>query len=381
MLLPAFCLYTQIILLTGYELPKPGISLTKTLLTEKGTLQVTCDVPEDKTPLQCSLHLDGQQSPMKTELVRSGLCEFHVTGEELLGGRTDKAQYTIVRLSCAYSVGDQHSERSQMMEVKVLGELKAPQLTVKPNVIRKGDTAELHCLVHPSISRCHLQIGGEAFDQNTSECLRFYSWDDLRQTGNHSADTEIKVQCKYSQQIDGHEAPSQDSNVSIVTLLANSTVDPVSAAPWNKAGTVGVACAVTAILLGAAAVVLYRRHRNQKSTRQLPDHDASVRMAKPSSDTQSCNNVIYSLISDAPTDPVTQEENKVPSLIDTVSTSTFYSCSRWFFIQSDVNLRMQCQPVPGAIGIKGLAQRPNGKITLQIRGFLISILPNTDTSS
>nr|XP_023685804.1 uncharacterized protein LOC111853305 isoform X6 [Paramormyrops kingsleyae] len=318
---------------------------------------------------------------MKTELVRSGLCEFHVTGEELLGGRTDKAQYTIVRLSCAYSVGDQHSERSQMMEVKVLGELKAPQLTVKPNVIRKGDTAELHCLVHPSISRCHLQIGGEAFDQNTSECLRFYSWDDLRQTGNHSADTEIKVQCKYSQQIDGHEAPSQDSNVSIVTLLANSTVDPVSAAPWNKAGTVGVACAVTAILLGAAAVVLYRRHRNQKSTRQLPDHDASVRMAKPSSDTQSCNNVIYSLISDAPTDPVTQEENKVPSLIDTVSTSTFYSCSRWFFIQSDVNLRMQCQPVPGAIGIKGLAQRPNGKITLQIRGFLISILPNTDTSS
>ncbi|XP_072572730.1 uncharacterized protein [Paramormyrops kingsleyae] len=316
MLLPAFCLYTQIILLTGYELPKPGISLTKTLLTEKGTLQVTCDVPEDKRPLQCSLHLDGQQSPMQTELVRSGLCEFHVTGEELLGGRTDKAQYTIVRLSCAYSVGDQHSERSQMMEVKVLGELKAPQLTVKPNVISKGDTAELHCLVHPSISRCYFQIGGEAFDQNTSECLRSYSWDDLRQTGNHSADTEIKVQCKYSQQIDGHEAPSQDSNVSIVTLLANSTVDPVSAAPWNKAGTVGVACAVTVILLGAAAVVLYRRHRNQKSKRQLPDHDASVRMAKPSSDTQSCNNVIYSLISDAPTDPVTQEENKVPSLID-----------------------------------------------------------------
>ncbi|XP_072572738.1 uncharacterized protein [Paramormyrops kingsleyae] len=278
MLLPAFCLFTQIILLTGYELAKPGISLTKTLLIEIETLQVTCDVPEDKRPLQCSLHLDGQQSPMKTELVSSGLCEFHVTGEELLGGRTDMAPYTIVRLSCAYSVSDQHSERSQMMEVKVLGELKAPKLTVKPNVIRKGDTAELHCLVHPSISRCYFQIGGEAFDQNTSECLRSYSWDDLRQTGNHSADTEIKVQCKYSVLIDGHEAPSQDSNVSIVTLLGvtlSSTVHPVVTSANSMADPVSgqsripvvlrIGITVAVLLLGAPAFILFWKHRNAAS--------------------------------------------------------------------------------------------------------------------
>ncbi|XP_048881718.1 uncharacterized protein LOC125748971 isoform X5 [Brienomyrus brachyistius] len=384
MLLPAFCLLAQTILLTGWfvgyrsdddGLAKPGIDVTKTSLSENENVEVTCDIPEKA--VQCSLYRDGQHVPMKNESGKSGLCQFHVTAEELHHGNTDMAWITIVRLSCAYSVGDQHSERSEMKEVKVLGVLKAPQLKIKPNVIRKGDTAELHCLVPPSISGCHFLIGGKLINLTSLECLLSYSWDDLRQTGNHSADTEIEVQCLYSVLTDGHEAPSQHSNVSIVTLLGvtlsstvhpvvtseNSTVDPVSddgasfrpgegkaasrtgnpsqpgraertrARPrgaaedthWNKAGTVGVPCAVAAILLGAAAVFLYRRHRNQKLTRQLPDHDASVRMAEPSSDTQSCNNVIYSSISDAPTDPVTREENKVPSMIDTPDADHCYA--------------------------------------------------------
>ncbi|XP_048881722.1 uncharacterized protein LOC125748971 isoform X8 [Brienomyrus brachyistius] len=347
MLLPAFCLLAQTILLTGWfvgyrsdddGLAKPGIDVTKTSLSENENVEVTCDIPENKA-VQCSLYRDGQHVPMKNESVKSGLCEFHVTAEELHHGKADMAWITIVRLSCTYSVGDQHSERSEMKEVKVLGVLKAPQLKIKPNVIRKGDTAELHCLVPPSISGCHFLIGGKLINLTSLECLLSYSWDDLRQTGNHSADTEIEVQCLYSVLTDGHEAPSQHSNVSIVTLLGvtlsstvhpvvtseNSTVDPVSDTHWNKAGTVGVPCAVAAILLGAAAVFLYRRHRNQKLTRQLPDHDASVRMAEPSSDTQSCNNVIYSSISDAPTDPVTREENKVPSMIDTPDADHCYA--------------------------------------------------------
>ncbi|KAL4616707.1 hypothetical protein GN956_G21633 [Arapaima gigas] len=265
--------FISLVLLEGIHeieglLESPDISVTQSSVSEGQSVAVTCEAPAGRG-IQCSLYRNTEETPFKTEGSSGSQCDFTVSAEELLQGQTLTGNQTAVNLSCVYSTGGSSSTRSNRAEVKVLGDLTAPQLTVNPTEATESDSVQLSCeSLSGSVSKCWFLSDGQRVTESPSACQSSFTGAQLLRRRNHTADAQVRLECQYVEVIAGHLSPSQPSNSVTVTLwglTVNPTLFPVSrpvgisvsAAGVTEAGSVTVTC-VAPPTVGGTTWRLYR---------------------------------------------------------------------------------------------------------------------------
>ncbi|KAL4635375.1 hypothetical protein GN956_G14654 [Arapaima gigas] len=108
---------------------KADIEANIYVVSEDGTVTITCKAPSAPGGSSCNLYRNPEVSPYKTAASHGTICRFSVVGRDLAGAATDAGRYAHISLSCDSEGEDRLSTHSREIVVTVYRSLTASQLT------------------------------------------------------------------------------------------------------------------------------------------------------------------------------------------------------------------------------------------------------------
>ncbi|KAJ8277753.1 hypothetical protein GJAV_G00079500 [Gymnothorax javanicus] len=173
----------------------PWMKVSSSDIKEGERVNVLCGVPIDYTGGFCRLYRNGEKTPFKTLQTHSYTCEFVVTSDELLDGRSAGTRTT---LECDYTLRNYVSMRGGEAVV-VWGTAEKPLLEMSPQVVMLNGKVQVNCK-SPRFKASECMAFRDTIQVDWIPCEHQMRAEKLMRWEQISLFNEISVNCKYKRE-------------------------------------------------------------------------------------------------------------------------------------------------------------------------------------
>ncbi|XP_076013035.1 uncharacterized protein LOC143005494 isoform X3 [Genypterus blacodes] len=203
--------------ITVQGVPAPGLTVSRTVITESDSVTLSCQTPSSAPDVQCYFSTTGARY-----ISSEASCQQSFTGTELLQ-RSQQSSPAEVAVICHYAVhqGTLTSPQSNKSSITVQG-VPAPGLTVSRTVITESDSVTLSCQT-PSPARdiqCYFYTVRMRHIPSEASCQQSFTGTELLQRSQQSSPARVTVICQYAVQQGSVTSPWSD--ISSITVQAST---------------------------------------------------------------------------------------------------------------------------------------------------------------